>query len=53
MFKYDANQLTIMKNVNVVFETKEHEQLVELKKKRTWRDYILELAGVPKTGENQ
>ena len=36
----------IMRNINIVFETEEHEQLSELKGKQSWREYILKLAGI-------
>ena len=36
----------IMRNINIVFETDEHEQLSELKGKQSWREYILKLAGI-------
>ena len=35
-----------MRNINIVFETEEHEQLSELKGKQSWREYILKLAGI-------
>ena len=37
-----------MKTINVTFETTEHAQLLKLKGKTSWQDYILELANVSK-----
>lgn len=42
-----------MKNINITFETVEHEQLSELKGKMSWRDYVLDLAGVKKVAPDQ
>ena len=33
-----------MKTVNVVFSDEEHEALAEVKKNKSWHDFIMELA---------
>jgi hypothetical protein len=36
-----------MKNINVLFEDDEFELLLKIKRKITWRRFILKLAGLP------
>lgn len=37
-----------MKTINVPFEDNEHKKLTELKGDKSWREFILDLAGIPK-----
>ena len=38
-----------MRTVNVVFEDNEHKKLTKLKGKRSWHDFIIDMAsGAPK-----
>jgi hypothetical protein len=41
--------MSMVRTINETFSNEEFEQLKEKKGKKTWREYILELAGIPDT----
>lgn len=48
LYTYSYLLTLTMKTINETFEDKEYEELIKIKKDRTWRKFILELAGIKK-----